>query len=222
MKLALITIGQSPRTDIVPELSGIWGHDVQVVERGALDGLSQEAISAMAPAPDDYVLVTRLANGYSVRIARRFVEPLIMKAIREMDGAGTDCMLLLCTGDFARLKTQTLLIKPDEVLHNTVKALVGDYPVGVLTPSPLQVEQAEMKWAGLIHHVVVESANPYSDDKNTIAHVAQRLRNRGARVLVMDCMGYTLGMKRTVREASGLPVVLARSLLARVVTEVLR
>ncbi|MEW6080658.1 MAG: AroM family protein [Bacillota bacterium] len=221
MKLALITIGQSPRPDIVPELRGIWGQVVQVMERGALDGLGKEEIASMAPTPDDYVLVTRLADGSSVRIARRFVEPLVVKAIREMDAAGTDCILLLCTGDFAALETQTLLVKPDEVLHNTVEALAGNRTVGILTPAPAQVEQAKVKWAGQPGKVVVEAANPYSDTQETMVRAVESLKNQGAGILVMDCMGYTLAMKKVVREVSGLPTVLARSLLARVVAEIL-
>jgi len=221
VKVALITIGQSPRADIVPELGGIWGQAVQVMERGAMDGLSADQIDAMAPTPGDYVLVTRLADGSWVRVARRFVEPLVVKAIQEMDGAGADCMLLLCTGDLAALDTHTLLVKPDEVLHNTVEALAGNRTVGILTPAEAQIEQAEVKWAGLPGRVVVDAVNPYCDTPETMARAAASLKNRGAGVLVMDCMGYTLAMKRIVREASGLPTVLARGLLARVVAEIL-
>jgi protein AroM len=39
-KIGIITIGQSPRTDVVPEMSALFGEGVEVLECGALDGLS--------------------------------------------------------------------------------------------------------------------------------------------------------------------------------------
>ncbi len=39
-KVRIITIGQSPRTDVVPEMTPFLGDDVEVLESGALDGLT--------------------------------------------------------------------------------------------------------------------------------------------------------------------------------------
>jgi protein AroM len=40
-------------------------------------------------------------------------------------------------------------------------------------------------------------------------------------MVVLDCLGYTIALKRRVRELTGKPVLLARTLLARVASEVL-
>ena len=37
--------------------------------------------------------------------------------------------------------------------------------------------------------------------------------------VAMDCIGYTLAMKETVRRIAGVPVILARSILARTLAE---
>ena len=58
--VGMITIGQSPRSDVVPDMVEILGPGVEIRERGALDGLSPREIAALAPAPDDDLLVTRL------------------------------------------------------------------------------------------------------------------------------------------------------------------
>ena len=39
--LATITIGQTPRTDVVPAMRRILPDDVRIVEYGALDGLTR-------------------------------------------------------------------------------------------------------------------------------------------------------------------------------------
>ncbi|WP_030105419.1 AroM family protein, partial [Actinoalloteichus caeruleus] len=47
-RLGVVTIGQSPRVDLVPELLPRLGR-VEVVERGALDDLGRAEIAALAP-----------------------------------------------------------------------------------------------------------------------------------------------------------------------------
>jgi hypothetical protein len=71
-----ITIGQSPRTDMVPELLEVLGPGVELLEGGALDGMSGAEIAAIAPRDGDQVLVTRLRDGSSVRLAERHILPL--------------------------------------------------------------------------------------------------------------------------------------------------
>ncbi len=36
--IGTVTIGQSPRVDLIPELRAILGEEVQIIEAGALDG----------------------------------------------------------------------------------------------------------------------------------------------------------------------------------------
>ena len=48
-KVGLITVGQAPRSDVVPDMAAILGGDVEIVEAGALDGLSREQIAPLAP-----------------------------------------------------------------------------------------------------------------------------------------------------------------------------
>ena len=45
------------------------------------------------------------------------------------------------------------------------------------------------------------------------------LREWKADLIVMDCIGYTLAMKDRVREIAGVPVLLARSVVARMLAE---
>ncbi|HCA41385.1 MAG TPA: AroM protein, partial [Aminobacterium sp.] len=71
--LGTVTIGQAPRTDIIPDIMPILGENVEVVESGALDGLTKDEVAEMAPKKDDYVLVTRMQDGSSVTVAERYI-----------------------------------------------------------------------------------------------------------------------------------------------------
>ena len=54
--LALLTIGQTPRNDIVPELTCWLPDTIQVQEFGALDGQSEEEIQRLRPESSDHRL----------------------------------------------------------------------------------------------------------------------------------------------------------------------
>jgi 3-methyladenine DNA glycosylase AlkD len=54
-KIGMITIGQSPRVDIVPEMQEILGTDVEILEAGALDGLTLEEVKSWAKSGNSWL-----------------------------------------------------------------------------------------------------------------------------------------------------------------------
>src|SRR5256885_7938966 len=70
-RVGMVTIGQAPRVDVVPAMADVLGPDVEIIERGALDGLGGDEIAQLAPESDDEVLVTRLTDGSSVFVGKR-------------------------------------------------------------------------------------------------------------------------------------------------------
>ena len=67
IKIGAITIGQSPRVDLMPDMEKIFMDSIEVIQMGGLDGLTKEEIETFTPqGPDDHVLVSRLRDGSSV------------------------------------------------------------------------------------------------------------------------------------------------------------
>ncbi|NPV69544.1 MAG: AroM family protein [Firmicutes bacterium] len=218
--LGTLTIGQSPRVDLIPEMKDILGGNVEVLEAGALDGLTLEEVQGLYPGPDDYVLVTRMADGTSVKIAERHILPRMQERIDGLVARGAEIIALVCTGEFPPFHCDRLIVRPQRVLHNTTAAVAGGLNLGVLLPDADQIPQGTRRWTGAASAVRIEPASPYGPVE-AIGRAAANLREWGAQLVVMDCIGYTLAMKDTVREITGVPVVLARSIVARVVAELL-
>ena len=82
VKVGAVTIGQSPRVDVVPEIKEVTGPGVEFVECGALDDLTLEQVKQLVPKAGDYVLVSRMRDGASVTVAERYVTPLLSKCIK--------------------------------------------------------------------------------------------------------------------------------------------
>ena len=219
-KIGTLTIGQSPRRDVTADIIPILG-DIEIVEAGALDGLSREEIAAFAPVPGDYVLVTRLADGSQVRVAEKFITPRIVEKITALFAGGLPLVLLLCTGEFPDFDAQGLLVRPQRLLFNAVKAVAAGRRLGVLIPAPDQAEQCQRRWGELGGEVMVVPASPYVDGLESVRRAAREIGKWGAELVILDCIGYTQEMQDAVREITQGPAILGRGIAARTVKELL-
>lgn len=219
--IGTVTIGQSPRTDVIPDVTSILGPDIEIREAGALDGLSPEIIASFAPGEGDYVLVTRLADGSSVQVAERHITPRIHEKIAEHFTGGIPVVLLLCTGEFPDFETGGLLIRPQKVLFNAVAAVAKGMRIGILTPSPEQVDQSENRWGSLSPFVRAVPSSPYVNSMEAARTAAEELKEWKAEITVLDCIGYTLAIRSLVREITDRPALLARGVAASMVKELI-
>ena len=217
-KIGAITIGQSPRVDMVPEILPFM-QGIECIEKGALDGMTKEEIAAIAPQDGDYVLVTRLVDGSSVQIAERHILPRIQKHIDDFNAQGIKAVLMLCTGQFPPFNSKIPVFYPEVLQRYFVLGVVGDNALGILSPNEKQIPQSTSRWtAAGVKNVLVEAATPYADPAHVTA-AGLKLKERGAQMIVMDCMGYNLAMKKSIQDATGLPVVLPRTVAARFMSE---
>ncbi len=219
--IGTVTIGQSPRTDVIPDVASILGPDIEIREAGALDGLSPEIIASFAPGEGDYVLVTRLADGTSVQVAEQHITPRIHEKIAEHFTDGIPVVLLLCTGEFPDFETGGLLIRPQKVLFNAVAAVAKGMRIGILTPSPEQVDQSENRWGSLSPFVRAVPSSPYVNAMEAARTAAEELKEWKAEITVLDCIGYTLAIRSLVREITERPALLARGVAASMVKELI-
>ena len=222
MKIGAITVGEAPRVDITPDIEGIFGDKVELIQAGGLDGLTREEIAEFAPEEGDYVLVSRLNDGSSVTFAERFVLPRMQAAIDRMEEEGCKLIMMFCTGVFpATLASKTVpMIYPCDILNRIVPMMTKKSSIISIMPSPLQAEQMKQKWSSHVDRVYPIAANPYGDWESLERAAEEAAKIEDADLIVMDCIGYSQKMKDMFVAKTGKPVVLPRTLLARVVSEI--
>jgi protein AroM len=221
-RLGLITVGQSPRTDVVPDMAVILGGDVDIIEAGALDGLSRAQIAALAPQGDDEILVTRLADGSSVFVGKTPVIPLIERRIAALEDRGVALNALLCTGAFPTLTARRPLLEPQQLLLGLLRAMTFPGRLGVLTPSERHVPQTEARWRESGFDALVVPLSPYEEeDPAAVRRAADALRAGGVGLIVMDCIGFRRKTRDEIAHLTGAPALVANLLVARVATELL-
>jgi protein AroM len=216
MKIGMVTIGQSPRNDVITEIRGILG-PVEIVESGCLDELTKEQIETLKPKEGEPFLVTLLRDGSSVQVSREKATNLLEQRIKEFENKDITLIVLLCTGDFPNLKSKKLMIEPGKLIRKIVQGmLTKEKKLGVIIPSSEQIGQTKKKWGDV--NPVVAVASPYENPEQ-IQQAAKTLLTKNVDLTVLDCIGYTRQMKQKVKEITGKPVILACTVIARVTRE---
>ncbi len=221
-RIGLITVGQAPRSDVVPDMAAILGGDIDILEAGALDGLSREEIGALAPEGDDEILVTRLLDGSSVFVGKTHVIPRVEARIAALEDQGVALNVLLCTGAFPKLAARRLLLEPEPLLLGLLRAMTFSGRLGVLTPSERHVPQTGDRWRAAGFGPVVAPLSPYEEhDADAVRRAADALRAGGAGLVVMDCIGFRRKTRDEIAHLTGAPTLVANLLVARVAAELL-
>lgn len=217
----VLTIGQSPRADdLTAEVAAVAG--LEVIERGALDGLTPPEVAALGPRPEGELLVTQLADGTPVRLDRDAIVERLQTAIGELERQGVGATLLLCTGEFPPFAHSRPLLVPSAALRGAMLGIAGKDRLAAMIPLPDQADQARCWWRkhGAKDPILV-AADPYGrDSQGEVERQARCAAQLGGDALFLDCFGYTRRMATLARDAFGGPVVLARSLAGRLLAEV--
>lgn len=220
-KIGMISIGQSPRPDILSIFTDTWGNHIDLIEIGALDGLEHADVEQMSPQENDDVLVVKMADGQQHIVGRRHLIPRIESCAETLIKHHVTALVLLCTGDFRPFRYAVPFIIPQKIVDNTISALVGSgQVVGVMIPAE---EQQKQMRRNLMSHGIVPvfaSASPHLGEDG-IMEAAQQLKRYAADFIVMHCFGYTQNMRDLVKDVTGKPVLLSNLLVAKVAGELL-
>ena len=221
-KIGMITVGQSPREDILRVMQDHLPQEVEVLQRGALDGLDLSAVAELQPEGGQSVLVTRMRDGTEVQVARQKILSLMQEGIDALLEEGVEFVVLLCTGEFRELQAGSRVLHPGEILRALIAALARGARLGVIVPSARQISWARERWAGC--DVVVTSASPYAEPGLRLGEwrrAAGELEASDVDLVYLDCMGMDEETKRIVHQETGKPVILASSVVARIVDELI-
>ena len=208
MKLALLTIGQSPRYDIINDVGHLL-KNVDYIERGILDGLSKEYIEReLAPKLNEDFYITRLRDGSQVKISKNLADKMMAKLVREVEEY-VDLIIIMCTGDF-NVSSRKPLLLPSKIIMKVVESLSPN-TLGVLVPGKGQEGIAYSRWARVARNVKVFAWSPYTESEDTLKVIAGRLKDND--MIVMDCVGFSTRHGELVKRITHKPVIVPRLLI---------
>lgn len=219
--IGFATIGQSPRTDLVPYLLERLPRDVIALEAGVLDDLTPAEMEALDDDGPGVHMVTLLSDGSSVRLSFDLTLPRMQRIVDNLVARGADLIVILCGADWSAVRAPIPIVNPGQLFPKVIQGLAGRTKLAVIRPSLGQVAATEREYRERLGlNAVVTSAFPYDSSATANAAVAAaHLRDQRPELAWMTCVGMGEDMRSAVRRELGIPVVLARSLLARLIAE---
>ncbi|MFX0206393.1 MAG: AroM family protein [Candidatus Hodarchaeota archaeon] len=210
-KIGFLTIGQSPREDILPELIPLLSPHLEIVEVGLLDGLNFENIIDLIPETTESQLVTRLNDGSQVQLSEGKICKLLPRAIHRMiTERKVNAVGMLCTHNFPKSNFSCPVIYPFDYLKFLVNSILKINNLGVIVPSNDQIEMTENKWK--TEKIVVEAKSPYNKS-NSWRRIIQPFIQEKVEAIVLDCIGYKIMDKQTIQNLIPVPVLLPSLIL---------
>lgn len=220
-KIGIITIGQSPRTDVVPEMAAFFGEGIEVLERGALDGLTLEQVRAYGPEAGMIHLCTRMRDGTEVVVAKEKLLPRIQEAVDHLNREQVALILLLCVGEFPQFRSICLVVEPQKIVDRCVEGLIGaSHRLGIVIPISEQEGWVRETFSKLSSTITVTTASPYAGQSDLV-RAATILNDAACDLVVMYCMGFNRRLTRPIREITAKPVIVSSSIVARTIGELL-
>lgn len=213
--IAVITIGQAPRPDITQDLKGLLPAEFRMMEYGALDGLDREQAEArFGYRGSGELLITRLGGvGRALKVDGEAIMRQLQTCIHRAEADGAHAALIACTGVFPKYEHSIPLFLPGEAQRRHTLSLAGNQLIGVVIPKEDQKVQITQWWQNSgADNILFGISDPYEEPEN-IFRTALRLKEAGAKVLCLDCFGYTTDQQKMVETQTGLPTVLPRSVL---------
>jgi protein AroM len=215
VKVGLLTIGQSPREDIVSEIKPLLHPRIEILERGLLNGLSPEEIERLKPDTGETPLVTRLREGRQVELSEKRISSMLPEAIDFMQKEmKIRAVGVLCTNDFPKKEFSLPVIFPFDYLKFLTSRVLNAKGLGVVVPLESQIEMTKEKWKAS----VVEAKSPYAAGISW-KEIAQKFIAKKVDAVILDCIGYRIKDKQEVQSFLSMPVLLPRIILSYAINQ---
>lgn len=217
-KVGLLTIGQSPRTDVAPEIKSLLSCRAEIVEAGLLDHRQAHEIQRLQPDPGEVPLISRLRSGRQVLLGESKVSTLLSEAVHSLrKDKAVDLVGILCTHEFPQSGFSLPVLFPFDYLRLLINHVLEAKKIGIVVPLEGQVGMAGKKWGREKAIVVVKS--PYAEGERWEA-IAQEFVSHKIDAVILDCIGYKIPDKKELQKFLGVPILLPRLILAMAINQV--
>ena len=220
MKIAFVTIGEAPRDDVAPVFEARLPHGTVILQDGVLNHLDDEGRRRLDRDDGTLHMVTRDRDGRAYRLSYEETLPHMQQVVDGVVDRGADLVVILCGADWTPVKARVPIVNPGRLFPNLIQALAANLKLGVIKPDVGQIPFTERQFSELGIEAVVTAASPYANNRVELARAAaERLRDHDVGMVWMTCMGMGHDMRDAVSEILPRPIVLAQSVLSRIIAE---
>ncbi len=217
-KLVALLPGGVSRSDIFPLLIEHLSEE-KIVCIGLLDGISDEEIHRLyAPSQGENTLRLRRKAQTTLVLSAERVEAGLQKRIRDLEAQGAETILLLNANAFENLRAgSAVLLEPRRIVPPMIEAIVNDHQAGIIVAADDAAAGSAHYWRRLSKRPHFAVASPWEDE--ALIDAALALQEKGADVLILDCLGYHQRHRDFLQKLLGIPVLLSHLLIVKLAAE---
>jgi hypothetical protein len=211
-RIILLTIGQTPRPDLLRAFEPSDGNELQIV--GALDGISDEKIKQMEDFSDDVgeTLFVVLQSG-TAHIDHRYIEVNVERIIETYSDDDV-LIIILCMSDFHATALPNV-ISPLQMMMKKVTHINRDERVLITVPIAAQLESAQIKWQHIQGEKKFVVVNP--KDSEACQLILQAVKSYHSDHVIMDCYGYDYRMVAAIQRNHRCTVYNGQNMVRKIV-----
>lgn len=212
MKVTFLTLGQSPRADLVNEILEHVQVDFAHDHIGALDGLDPQEVRALGTPDGGPVWMTQLAGGRHVTVAVAPMFSHIQKAIDRAAEGQPDLIMLLASGVFHSFNSPVPLLNGQTAVDDWITSFAaGTARLGIVFPLQSQLSSpVTLSNRGILvqdmEHIVYRGQMDSNINQLTSALSVD--------LLLMHSVGFDEKSARDLSQRLNKPVVTARRIIA--------
>lgn len=220
--LAILTIGVVPVSEVLPLLTEHISAQ-QITHHSLLGTLSREEVMEdYAPESGEARIPVLLSDGELGYVSLSKITLALQNIIEVLDNQDYEVILLMSTAPISGLVGRNaILLEPMRIIPPLVGSIVDSHQVGVIVPIPELMDQQSQKWRGLVNSPLLAVANPFWDSETKLIAAGRDLLERGADVLMLDCLGFHQRHRDLLQKTLDVPVLLSNVLVARLASELL-
>lgn len=209
--IGILTLGQTPRPDLVAEMQAIVPN-AELPIRGGFDGLSREEIETFRAGPGAaYSLMVRLASGDTIDVDMYDLLPNLVKQAELLVQAGAGQIVLMCSGGFAEFESPVPVVRPVTLFQAYAGILSVRKRIGIVNPIQAQMASAASYWQTLGYTTYSDFASPFKLDE--VHKAVKKLEQDDVDLIMLDCMSFTHKALDVARQCVATPVLLPMKLL---------
>jgi len=202
--IGALTIGQSPRPDLVAPLIDWLPKNCQIIQAGALDGLTK---ASLPPVHDGtYPLTTRMRDGSLVMIEESFLVAKLQQTLDQLEEQGVIVTILLCAGTFSKLKGTRPLVNPFSI-GRTVLHSLGLTKIGLIAPIKEQEAPIRQRWLAAGFQPTVWTADLAQQGNQFSQQLNEQIETNHLECIVLDYVGHPTVQVAKLRKTAVIPLI---------------
>lgn len=214
--IGLVVLGHTPR----PDHEAVYEAVAPGVPRsiaGGLDGLSPGEARKLHDVSGASPLVCLLEDKTTVEIPLPVLFPYLKEKVEQLAAQGASSAVVLCSGGFPDFNCSIPVILPGLIVPSVVASLYPGKKIGLVVPNAAQVPAARAHWASRGVETSPVVVSPYQEEG--FDEAGEHFASLRPDLVVVDCMGFTEEHRARLKESCRCPVLLPKTLVARVALE---